>query len=583
MGGGTYTLTSQCTLKSNWTLDGSGSSGSGRTTIKPPTSWNRSGQSAQPQNTYYAIKVQNGNSIIENVTIQDIEFVDGGGKKADGAIRAFKARNLTLDNLVFKNFRLTGAYLERESGAEVKNCYFENTASNSIFDGSRTSQLWTRYLEDVTIKYNTFKTTYSNGYGYRGRGHEKAAIHNNTFDINNNFDIEIAHENEYGVQIYDNTLKQTISVPKSGQQSNPASRGYSYSINIYRNTSSSKEFVEGSRGWMEIAYNWVTSTTGNDRRFYTDFGSVSTSGDIKIHHNVVEGNRLSFIYVEGGGDGVGGRVNNLKVYTNTVYFSASHTATVIKLTKAGACNGWEIKNNVFVGSSGAQRSFISWDSASVVPSYTATNNVFQNVTNIPSNNHNSNPNLRLSGKKPYPYYSPANSGSNVVNRGTYVGFPYTGSNPDAGAFGWNLVPQGIWVKIIAKHSGKGMDVSGVSQNEGANIHLWDVSSGQHNKLWRFNYNGGGYYRIQVRHSSKYAKVSQGSTSNGASIQQASWVASDEFRWNPVAVENGTYYRIENKKSGKVIEVSGGSTSNGADIQQWTYGGGNNQRWRFESP
>jgi len=56
-----------------------------------------------------------------------------------------------------------------------------------------------------------------------------------------------------------------------------------------------------------------------------------------------------------------------------------------------------------------------------------------NINDVPSGNFvTSKPGFMLSGRKPYPYYTPQSAASFVVDKGVDVCFPYTGDAPDLG-------------------------------------------------------------------------------------------------------------------------------------------------------
>ena len=88
------------------------------------------------------------------------------------------------------------------------------------------------------------------------------------------------------------------------------------------------------------------------------------------------------------------------------------------------------------------------------------------------------------------------------------------------------------------------------------------------------------YPIIVKHTGKVLDVRGVSTANGAEIQQWDHHGGDNqlFRLIPVG---GGYYKVMARNSGKVLDVRGISTANGAEIQQWDWWGGDNQRWRLD--
>ena len=75
-----------------------------------------------------------------------------------------------------------------------------------------------------------------------------------------------------------------------------------------------------------------------------------------------------------------------------------------------------------------------------------------------------------------------------------------------------------YYQIYAKHSGKCLDVSGSSQNNGANIHQW-TSNGGDNQIFKIVDAGEGYYNIIAKHSGQCLDVYMGSQDNGGKFIQ----------------------------------------------------------------
>lgn len=132
--------------------------------------------------------------------------------------------------------------------------------------------------------------------------------------------------------------------------------------------------------------------------------------------------------------------------------------------------------------------------------------------------------------------------------------------------------------ISAKHSGKFLDVSGASGNDGAAVIQWSGNGGD-NQKWRLVPAGDGYFSIIARHSGKYLDVSGVSVNDGAGIVQWTGWGGDNQKFSLEDAGDGSY-RIIAKHSGKCLDVSGVSTDNGARVIQWTNWGGDNQKWRF---
>jgi len=140
------------------------------------------------------------------------------------------------------------------------------------------------------------------------------------------------------------------------------------------------------------------------------------------------------------------------------------------------------------------------------------------------------------------------------------------------------ITSGATYSIIAKHSGKGLDVKDVSTASGAAIQQWNYS-GQVNQKFIINDVGSGYYNIVNTNSGKCLDVTAGSTSNGALIQQWGYAGSANQQWTIESTGDG-YYKIINRNSGKCLDVKDASTSNGAVIQQYTFSSGANQLWQL---
>jgi hypothetical protein len=140
---------------------------------------------------------------------------------------------------------------------------------------------------------------------------------------------------------------------------------------------------------------------------------------------------------------------------------------------------------------------------------------------------------------------------------------------------------GWWVEtpLFANHSGKVLDVSGISTADGAPVIQWEWWGGD-NQRWRLEAVGEGYVRAVAKHSGKVLDVSGISTADGAPVIQWTWWGGDNQRWSVQPVGDD-YYRLVAKHSGKVLDVTGASTANGAQVIQWPWNGGGNQRWAHQ--
>jgi alpha-amylase len=133
-------------------------------------------------------------------------------------------------------------------------------------------------------------------------------------------------------------------------------------------------------------------------------------------------------------------------------------------------------------------------------------------------------------------------------------------------------------RITARHSGKALDVAGISLNNGANLHQWDYVGGR-NQQWQVEDVGGGRYKIRARHSDKLLDVSGMNTSNGSNVHQWEDVGAPSQIWYMADAGNG-YVAIINEHANKALDVNAIRHENGTNIHIWQYQEGWNQQWRL---
>jgi hypothetical protein len=134
-------------------------------------------------------------------------------------------------------------------------------------------------------------------------------------------------------------------------------------------------------------------------------------------------------------------------------------------------------------------------------------------------------------------------------------------------------------EIIAKNSGKCLDVAGVATNDGANVQQWSCH-GEKNQAWKLTSKGQGYYAITAQNSGKCLDVAGVSNDRGANVHQWSCHGGDNQSWMLIP-QGGGYYLITAKHSGKCLDVASAGTGDGANVQQWDCHSGENQLWRLK--
>jgi hypothetical protein len=134
--------------------------------------------------------------------------------------------------------------------------------------------------------------------------------------------------------------------------------------------------------------------------------------------------------------------------------------------------------------------------------------------------------------------------------------------------------EGQLYRLTAQHTGKVIDVSGISTDDGAALIQWDWWGGG-NQKFRLDPAGHGYFCITASHSNKVMDVSAISQDNGARVIQWSWWGGQNQQWRLA------HAPITSKHSGRVLDVANRSSENGAAVIQWDYWGGGNQKLRLD--
>ena len=91
---------------------------------------------------------------------------------------------------------------------------------------------------------------------------------------------------------------------------------------------------------------------------------------------------------------------------------------------------------------------------------------------------------------------------------------------------------------------------------------------------------GGAWRFMFENSGKVLDVSDVSQSNGALVHQWDWVDGANQRWTARNV--GSSVQLVSVNSGKCLDVKDFSLAPGGAIQQWDCGNNDNQRWVLDA-
>jgi hypothetical protein len=141
----------------------------------------------------------------------------------------------------------------------------------------------------------------------------------------------------------------------------------------------------------------------------------------------------------------------------------------------------------------------------------------------------------------------------------------------------NAVSNGTY-KLIARHSGKALDVLNNATANGSNVQQYTGNTCACQQ-WTLAHQGSGRYSVTGAGSGKMLDVAGNSTADGANVHIWQSTGGNNQRFTFVPAGNG-FYRINAVHSGKCIDVNGSSTADGANVQQWTYLAGANQQWQL---
>jgi hypothetical protein len=135
------------------------------------------------------------------------------------------------------------------------------------------------------------------------------------------------------------------------------------------------------------------------------------------------------------------------------------------------------------------------------------------------------------------------------------------------------------MKVVNKETGKCLDVSDVSKEEGHNVHSWKCH-GKPNQRWDFIPLGDDHYELASQNSYQCLDVEGGESADGANVVQWPCQESANQRWRLESVDGGGYL-LRASHSNKCLDVLDGDHDDGTNIMQWSCHGYPNQVWFLE--
>ncbi|RAK64584.1 RICIN domain-containing protein [Hymenobacter edaphi] len=134
-------------------------------------------------------------------------------------------------------------------------------------------------------------------------------------------------------------------------------------------------------------------------------------------------------------------------------------------------------------------------------------------------------------------------------------------------------------QILAKHSGKALDINKASQSPGAAAIQWPFDPYTLNQFWYIQPVSSNAYKLTAAHSGQALEIGGSNTNAGALANQWPYVggANQQFRIENVG---GNDFRIVAQHSGQALEVGGASQDDRATVNQWPYQGTDHQKWNL---
>lgn len=382
--------------------------------------------------------------------------VDGDNKKLAGAIIVRDRNRVLIEGVAISNTGFVGLWLvgvkdSRVTKVKLRDCAY-TTPSYS------TGAMCIANVERVEIDHIDANESYGPGLKAMGVSEGKihyVKIHSSFFTtppegrwVQKNgsttppIALELFDADQLGNELYNNRFEGNVSIVSANRPSyrNPKGRT---SIRIYNNVFDQMARANGASYGLELS---IHDAEVDHNYFYggrwgiTDWaGGPAAYHNWKIHHNVfynIKGSHPGIVRTEKMG------LRNLEFYNNTVELNGQRELVVIQLF-GGVSRDIKIRNNLIIDNTTGPYSnyppqFIRVSSGASLSGLVVSNNFLQkiplgNVSGSYSNNYSGDPKITKSGARPDPYYMPQ-AGSPLIDKGMDVGFPYSGSAPDIGAF-----------------------------------------------------------------------------------------------------------------------------------------------------
>jgi hypothetical protein len=147
---------------------------------------------------------------------------------------------------------------------------------------------------------------------------------------------------------------------------------------------------------------------------------------------------------------------------------------------------------------------------------------------------------------------------------------------DGGGGGGSGISPSAWYRVVNANSGKCIDETGWSTDNGTPLEQWDCLGTQENQQWQFAPTDSGYYNVHPRNGSWLGwDVTGGPGATDAGVQVQLWGVGGSGganqQWMPVDLGGGRYQFVA-RHSGRCLDVPWSGTDSGIVLQQWDCNG-----------
>jgi hypothetical protein len=364
---GEYRETAQCVLRSDVRVMGAGRSGTSKSVVFAPQSWDFRADGLTDNAAGYIIRADN----VKNVTVDQVEL-RGNENRANGAVLVTNSNAVTLRELNVVEFRLYGLQFRGASAVDAQSLYIENSSfewfKNTIAQfpgGGSLGNLGVFDVRDSVFGFTKIKTTTLRGYGIKAANLSRVKFTNFETDLypyqswnaegtpgGGNFSMELHGGYGEEVEISHSLFDATLSL-MGGNEARYDTVPYSFHVHHNRFVPKNSAYgIELGTDKMVVDHNYFTGTW----TAMQNFGDGSTRiRDLTVFNNVADNVWMRFV-------GVAGQVDHLRLFGNTIYLGANSGQNyLVTLNANNNSRNWLLANNAVAGSTtnrAASRQFV---------------------------------------------------------------------------------------------------------------------------------------------------------------------------------------------------------------------------------